>query len=622
MQPTALIDFPRQPTEAASPRLRLAFDAPLLWLAAQTPADVQPVIDEAQRQAESGRWCVGYVRYEAAPAFDPALVTHEASGPLACFAVFDSAREWHAPMQAATGYATGAWNQAWSRAEFDRHIATIHEAIRDGEVYQVNLTTPLQGSLEGDPLAWFDALLRGQPRGYALYLAHTALEDTSGGGERRLLSVSPELFFDWRDGRLLSQPMKGTAARGASPEADAAAARALAASEKERAENLMIVDLLRNDFARLAQTGSVRVPRLFELHALPTVWQMTSTIEAQTRAGLRLSEVFGALFPCGSVTGAPKIAAMRRIHAQEGGPRGIYCGAAGVIAPGGAATFNVPIRSVELAHEAAPAARAGRGAAAEADTWRARCGIGSGITLDATAAGEAAEWQVKRRFLERAARPFALLESLRLQDGRIWLLQAHLRRLQASAAAFGYPCDDVAVRHALSRAAAAHARGSFKLRLLLDADGHVQVQADGLLPLAGAAGGPARVALAREPVAADGEFVRHKTTRREAYAPFTPAPAGCIDTLLWNAEGELTEFTIANLALQVDGRWLTPAAECGLLPGTYRGVLLEQGALAEARLRLADLQRAKAAAFLNSVRGWVGLDLPGLQAQARGLAGG
>ena len=618
MQPTALIDFPRQPTEAGSARLRLAFGRPTLWLVAQTLADVRPVIDEAQRQAEGGRWCVGYVRYEAAAAFDPALATHEGSGSLACFAVFDEAREWPARNTAAglagldpqAGFEAQPWQQEWDDAAFGQRIAAIHEAIRDGEIYQVNLTTMLHGSLAAEPLAWFDALLRGQPRGYALYLAHATADDT--GGEQRLLSVSPELFFDWRDGRLLSQPMKGTAARGGTPAADEAASRALAASEKERAENLMIVDLLRNDFARLAQTGSVKVPRLFELHALPTLWQMTSTIEARTRAGLRLSDVFAALFPCGSVTGAPKIAAMRRIRGLESGPRGIYCGAAGVIAPGGAATFNVPIRSVELSLDAAPTEGAG--------IWRAQCGIGSGITADATAAGEAAEWRVKRRFLERASRPFELLESLRLEDGRIWLPEAHLSRLQASAQAFGYPFDAAATRQALARAAAAHAHGCFKLRLLLDAQGQARVQADALQALPGTSvPGLARAALARRPVDAGSEFVRHKTTRREAYAPFTPAPAGCIDTLLWNADGELTEFTIANLALQIDGRWLTPDAACGLLPGTYRGHLLAQGALAEARLRIADLHRAQAAALLNSVRGWVRLDLAALQSDAYGL---
>jgi para-aminobenzoate synthetase/4-amino-4-deoxychorismate lyase len=260
----------------------------------------------------------------------------------------------------------------------------------------------------------FQALQRAQPGGYAAFL------DT---GDEQLLSVSPELFFEWREGRLLTRPMKGTAPRGSNPEDDAAQAQALRRSPKERAENVMIVDLLRNDLSRIAEPFSVNVPRLFHTEALPAVWQMTSDVEARTRAGCTLADVFAALFPCGSVTGAPKVRAMRAIRELEAGPRGVYCGAMGVLRPGGGATFNVPIRTVSL-----------RGK-------EARCGIGSGITSGSVAEAEWQEWRHKRAFLERASAPFEILETLALEAGRLRNLDEHLARMEATAAHFGTPWD-------------------------------------------------------------------------------------------------------------------------------------------------------------------------------------
>ena len=661
---TAVIDFPEQPGEPASARLRLAFGAPERWLIAQRPEEVAAVLDEAHRLSQQGCWVVGLVRFEAAAAFDPAAQCHAADGPLACFAAFAPSSV--LPTAAAQPLGNAGWHFApWAdpldEGAFARDVQRVHELISDGEVYQINLTSMLSSRFGGDALAAFAALQRAQPGGYAVYL-DTRQPDGRPG--ETVLSVSPELFFDWRDGRLLCQPMKGTAPRGGDAQADALAAEQLRTSEKERAENLMIVDLLRNDLARIAQTGSVRVPALFELQALLTVWQMTSTIEARAREGLALSDVFAALFPCGSVTGAPKLRALHHIRRLEPGPRGVYCGAIGVLAPGGAATFNVAIRTVVLQpplaaqaatpaaatmatpdgllHRAMPApdtapispsalaaAASPGGRAVEADLQDherpARCGIGSGITLDATVAGEAAEWRHKQRFLARAAEPFALLESLLLADGRWWLLDEHLARLQASAAALGHDCALPAVQQALDQLAAAHAHGRHKVRLLLAADGSVTAQAQ---PLAArpAPGEPLAVVLADRPIdAASGpgsDFIRHKTTRRQAYAAFAPPP-GCFDILLWNARGELTEFTLGNVALMIDGRWLTPDDAAGLLPGTYRARLLRQRAgepleagLRTARLTLADLPRAQAAAFFNSVRGWLPVDLTRLQAQA------
>ncbi len=575
MRPSALIDF-RSPDAGVAP-LRLAFGTPREVLRAATLDDVAPLLERVDALARDGAWCVGHLCYEAAGAFDEAFETHPPSDPakpLASFAVHD------APLVDVAAFdsdatATVQWTGGPERTWFDATIAEILRAIADGQVYQVNATAPLTGTLQGDPLALFAALRRAQPNAYAAYLDH---------GDDPILSVSPELFFDWRADRLLARPMKGTAPRGATPAEDAAQSEFLRSAAKERAENLMIVDLLRNDLSRIATPHSVRVPRLFHTEAWPTVWQMSSDVVATTRPGLTLADVFGALFPCGSITGAPKVQAMRLIRALEPGPRGVYCGAVGVVQPGGAATFNVPIRTLQLQGE------------------HVRCGIGSGITADATAAGEWDEWRHKRAFVDRASQAFELLETLRLEDGAFVDVDAHLARMADAAAHFGFAPPLEAAREALETLRLAHASGRWRVRLLASRAGAARAQAFALAPTQA----PVRVALADRALAgSDGEFVRFKTTHRAHYDAFTPADAAVFDTLLWNERGELTEFTRGNVALRIDGRWLTPALQCGLLNGIARARLLREGTIEEAVLTRDDLARADDVAFFNSLRGWL-----------------
>jgi para-aminobenzoate synthetase/4-amino-4-deoxychorismate lyase len=429
--------------------------------------------------------------------------------------------------------------------------------------------------LQGEPRDLFMALRRAQPGGYAAFIE---------AGDEQVLSVSPELFFDWDGERILVRPMKGTAPRGATPQDDAALAARLRASPKERAENVMIVDLIRNDLSRVALPFSVQVPHLFQLQALPSVWQMTSDVLARTRPGTTLAAVFAALFPCGSVTGAPKVRAMHMIRALEPEPRGVYCGAVGVVRPGGAATFNVAIRTVTVQGRAA------------------RCGIGSGITFDATAEGEWQEWRHKRAFLERASQPFELLETLALQEGGLRDAPEHLARLARAAAHFAYPWNATQAEATLIQLADAHAQGLWRVRLLLDAGGQLRAEAHALAPTPA----PVRLALAATAFeAADSEFVRFKTTRRAHYDAFAPSLPGVFDTLLWNPQGELTECTRGNVAVQLDGRWLTPPLRCGLLDGIGRARYLREGRLEEAVVRVEDLPRATGLAFVNSLRGWM-----------------
>lgn len=619
--PTALIDFPATSSDATQ-RQRLHFRHPRQWLVAHDAHQVPALLEQAHKLSMAGSWCIGWISYESAPAFDPHLpVKACAPGKVyAVWAVFDEALEgWPdlpdtAPQQ--IDWQLSPWVPDMDGARQVSRMAQIQELIRAGEVYQVNLTTAFRAPLElPDTLSpdshtlhqLFRALHRSQPNGYGLFLDNRTATRSPGA----VLSVSPELFFDWDGEKIVTRPMKGTAPRHVESEKDQAQADHLLHSEKERAENLMIVDLLRNDLSRVAQVGSVQVDALFEVQALPTVWQMTSTISAQTLPGTTLTDVFRALFPCGSVTGAPKQRAMHHISRLEAQARGVYCGAVGMLAPGGHARFNVPIRTVCMD---TPAPQA---------PWKASCGIGSGITLDAQIDAEQQEWHHKQAFLHRASKPFDLLESLQLTNGQFARLDLHLQRLKKTAHHFGFTTEDASTGHhwstweasihqALHALALAHPAGTFKVRLLLSAAGRIQLQhasVDGPmgtddLPTGVMTPPIATVVLAQQPMAPADDFVRHKTTRREAYQGFI-APADAWDTLLFNASGELTEFTIGNVAVRVGGQWLTPPAKAGLLPGVMRESLLRQGHLREAPLTVSDLNQAEGLVLLNSVRGCV-----------------
>ena len=565
---TALIDFPAP----GASRVPLSFSSPLGELSAWRLEEVIPLIRRAAAAAADGCWVVGFVAYEAAPAFDPALrvLAADPALPLAHFFVYATAQ----PVLPASDQAflAAPWHWRETTAHSLDRIQRLGHGIADGEYYQVNLTTRLEAPFSGDALAFFHALRRAQPGGYAAYL---------DGGAWQLLSVSPELFFDLDpNGIITTQPMKGTAARCADATADQAAARALCASAKEQAENVMIVDLLRNDLSRIAD--QVEVPRLLSVEALSTLWQMTSTVRGRCRPGIGLAEVFRALFPCGSVTGTPKVAAMAAIAALEGSPRGAYCGALGLIRPGGHATFNVAIRTVQLA------------------PGRAVCAVGSGITADSAATAEHAEWVAKRRFLLRASADFELMETLRLEQGTYPLGERHVQRMLASAAHFGFIGAAVEIHGRLAELAARHPTGIWRVRLLLERGGQVR----GEVLAMPATPAPARFVLARSAVASDDEFLAHKTTRRQVYADHAP-PAGVFDTLLWNEAAELTEFTRGNLVAEVGGRRLTPPLSCGLLPGVLRGELLARGEITEAVMPLATLAECRRLWFINALRGWV-----------------
>ncbi|WP_347554927.1 chorismate-binding protein [Robbsia sp. KACC 23696] len=534
---------------------------------------------------------------------------------------------------------------------FDAAIAAIHRALHAGESYQINYTFRLRFGVYGDPIVLYRQLRARQP------VAFGALIRASDGW---VLSVSPELFVRHEHGVIHAKPMKGTAARVLDdPDRDALAARTLQSDEKNRAENVMIVDLLRNDLGRIAQVGSVQVTRLFEVDPLPSVWQMTSTVRATLAPRVRFPDVLRALFPCGSITGAPKHASMALIRQIETTPRGLYTGTIGWIEPApaggsdsdsdsddddgrqcGAFCLSVTIRTITIHDpqvcETLPTDGAPEPIATERTGLLAgEAGIGAGIVLDSRAADEYEECWLKARFLTGADPGFALFETIALDLGAMRAdampyLPRHLARLQHAARRLGFACpiervlaaiDDriAALRAAapmIDSVSAARESGvrapSHRLRLALSKDGTVHCTAAPMAPLPS---GPVGVLMARDhgyaPTQANDFLLRFKTTARAQYDMAWQAAAekGAFDMLFENTAGELTEGGRSNVYLQLDGQWFTPPLQCGLLPGVMRQAILDGAvpgapSVTERVLQRKDVARAQACALSNGLRGW------------------
>ncbi|AXF09692.1 aminodeoxychorismate synthase, component I [Paraburkholderia graminis] len=487
--------------------------------------------------------------------------------------------------------------------EFNAAIGAIHSALHAGDSYQVNYTYRLGFDVFGSPVALYRRLRARQPVRYGALIA------LPGGAW--VLSCSPELFVEKQGATLRARPMKGTAPRSDDPATDRGAAEFLGSDPKNRAENVMIVDLLRNDLSRVAQTGSVNVPALFSVEPYASVWQMTSTVEAALRPGTSFAGILRALFPCGSITGAPKHRTMQLIDELESTPRGLYTGAIGWLdaaasepaGSGGNACgdfcMSVAIRTLTLK----PSAQAG--------SLRGTMGIGAGIVLDSVAEDEYAECRLKARFLTGAEPGFELFETmLATREDGVRYLPRHLARLSASAAALGFPFDAEAVRAKIAeQCAALPAKTAHRMRLALGKNGATQITAAILTPLADSTVG---VLLATDhgfPTMQSGDpLLHHKTTRRAEYdRGWREAEAkGAFDTLFFNERGELTEGGRSNVFVKLAGKWWTPPLGSGVLPGVMRSVLLEDDASLQAKERVltqADLLNAEALMICNALRG-------------------
>ncbi len=560
----------------------LYFSNPWRVITTRYPDEVLPCLDLIEFLVDQQGWhAAGFIGYEAAPAFDPALPAAVAGPagelPLLWFGLYPAPTVSPGlPDLPRGGYRLGDWTPSVSREQYEEAIARIKAHISRGETYQVNYTFRLRAPFSGDPWTLFEELYRAQLCRYAAYV------DT---GRFTICSASPELFFRLDDRELMARPMKGTAARGRTLAEDETQARWLFHSEKNRAENVMIVDMIRNDMGRVAQVGSVSVPRLFEVERYPTLWQMTSTTTAQTDASL--ADIMSALFPCASITGAPKHRTMQIIAALETTPRQVYTGCIGFIAPRRQAQFNVAIRTVLV----------------DKPGDSAEYGVGGGIVWDSTGRDEYAECQLKARVLTERRPQFSLLETMVWTPGEgYFLLDYHLRRLAGSAVYFSIPLDLDRVRVELDRLAASFSPLAQRVRLLVGREGTITTQA-ALLDRPGEAG-PVYLRLAAEGVDSANPFLYHKTTHRQIYEAARAARPDAGDVLLWNERGEVTETTIANVVVRWQGRLVTPPVLCGLLPGTFRAWLLEQGEIQEKVISVTMLKQAEKIYVINSVRKW------------------
>lgn len=545
---------------------------------------------EVEIAAKQGEWVALAADYELGACFEPKAPSFVGNRSLLDGWVFGRA-EWLSPEAVLAFLAErlshcpehlrvagiAELSPALDLPAFVEKIERIRGWITAGDCYQINLTFPLEFSCFGHPLALYAALRRRQPVRYGGCLFVPG---------RTVLSFSPELFFERRGARVVARPMKGTAHRGVTAREDVENRLAMLSSAKERAENIMIVDLLRNDLGRLAKAGDVRVESLCEAEAYPTVWQMVSTISADLPDTV-LFDLFRALFPCGSITGAPKLRAMQCIAELESAPRGLYTGALGWHAPNGDSRFNVAIRTLELD-----------------ENQRGRLGVGSGIVIDAQSESEYAECLLKARFLSGFDPGFELIETMRFERGECQLLELHLQRLTRSAAALGFACDQPAIRQALRSFIPETDADVHRVRLTLAHHGEWRI---GSWALADDPG-PKSAVVAGELLDPDDYLLRHKTTARSRYDRILKSLAGCpqvFDAIFLNTRGEVCEGARSNVFVERDGMLLTPPMRCGLLPGVLRRHLLESGRAVEQVLTREDLQKDGRVYLGNALRGLI-----------------
>ena len=581
---TVLLDSARPGVEN---RWSWCFTAPKRVHTAASADEVHALVETLQEETARGHYVAGYLSYEAGYPFVDLEVPAHAEQPLAWFGVYDAPHQF-APADVEAGLNTLDVSPAVqdvqlgvSEAEYTESIRAVRRHIGKGNVYQINYTAPLRFRVDGDPRGLYRRLRARQRVPYAAYL---------NLGGRQVLSLSPELFVRREGDCVVTRPMKGTIRRGRTLDEDRALREELAADPKNRAENLMIVDLLRNDLSVCCRPGSVTVPSLYETEPYQTVTQMTSTVEGQLQEDAGLADLLRALFPCGSVTGAPKRRAMRIIRELETTPRGVYCGAIGMAGPDDTAVFSVAIRTVVL------------------DGEEGTMGVGSGIVWDSDPGGEYEECALKGTFLtgDSEVAPdedLKLIETMCSDGGRIPLLDRHVERLARSAEYFSFPFDEGRFRRRIDRAVSGK-NDPHKVRATLDRWGSVEVTTS---PVSAPSDEPWRLTVAEERVDADDPFFYHKTTRRGTYERALEAAreAGYDEAILLNEDGEVTEGCYSNVFVRQGDALYTPPVESGLLAGVYRAYVLDKRPQATERvLALEDLRQADALYCCNALRGW------------------
>ena len=562
--------------------MKSMYQNPVEIIEAHTLDEVISCLEKVQLAVENGYYAAGYLSYESAPAFDKAFKVNGGTKlPLVWFGIY------HEPtvqeINIDKDYSLTDWQPSVSRDEYNHAIKTIKERIELGDTYQVNYTIRMNSQFNGSSSSFYKELSKAQSANYSAYLDI---------GDYSIVSASPELFFQIKDRKITTKPMKGTIKRGRTLEEDCVNAKWLASSEKNQAENVMIVDLLRNDLGRIARTGTVKVPKLFEVEKYPTVYQMTSTVTAELKADTKLVDIFRALFPCGSITGAPKVKTMEVITELETSPREVYCGAIGYISPNGESVFNVPIRTAIIHNQ----------------TGFAQYGVGGGITWDSEAEDEYEEVLTKAKVLKTRSKGFELLESILLVDGELFLLDEHLNRMERSAMYFGFKFLKDKVRDRIVNESVNYPKGEYKVRVMADNQCNLSIEYHEI----GRRSLQVEAILAKDPITTENTFLYHKTTNRTVYTEIKQKYPTYYDVLLWNEKGEITEFTTGNIVIELNGQLYTPSTECGLLEGTFREYLLKNGEIKETVITVNELKKSSNIWLINSVRKWIEIKLDGI----------
>jgi len=561
------------------------FRDPVHILSAWSAHEVLPTLQRVEDAVKRGFHAAGFLTYEASPGLDGAYRTQSLRRlPLVWFGLFRKIEDFQVSGETlCDSFRVGDWKPSISSQEYKTAVARIKRYLESGDTYQVNYTFRLKTTFEGNPLDLFLRLHRRQRAKYSAFI------DTN---DFAICSVSPELFLFLDGDRLVSCPMKGTSKRGLTIEQDRELADRLRRSAKDRAENVMIVDMVRNDMGRIAEPGSVHAASLFDIERYPTVFQMISTVTCRSSASF--VDIVRALFPCASITGAPKVRTMQVIKELERGSRGVYTGCVGYLSPGRRAQFNVAIRTVSV----------------DKRKGILEYGVGGGIVWDSDAENEYEECQVKAGILMSQAREFKLLESMLWEKGKgYFLLDSHLKRLVRSAEYFDFTLDLREVKSRLTQTALTLGLEKCKIRLCVTRDGGILIDAAQISD--STVKRMWRLGLVETPVDSQNPFLYHKTTNRAVYENALSTEKGCDDVLLWNERGEVTETTIANVVIERCGERVTPPVECGLLPGVFRQWLRDHGEIRENVVRLEDLQHADRIHAINSVRTWIPAEIAG-----------
>ena len=556
---------------------RYTFTQPIKELKTRDLAEVADLLAQVESYQEQGYYVVGYVSYEAAPAFEEKLAVYKApllAEYLLYFTVHDRVETSPIPLTYEEVDLPSKWQEETSATDYEKAIAQIHHHLRQGDTYQVNYTVQLKQELSSNPFATYNRMVVEQEAGYNAYVEHD---------EMTVISMSPELFFEQNDRELTTRPMKGTTQRGLTDQEDLEQASWLEQDPKNRSENMMIVDLLRNDMNRISEVGSEHVERLCQVEQYSTVWQMTSTIKSQLRPDVELVEIFRSLFPCGSITGAPKIATMEIIKNLEPQPRGVYCGTIGLLLPNGRRIFNVAIRTIQL-HQG-----------------QAIYGVGGGITWDSTWESEYREVHQKAAVLYRKQPRFQLITTGKISQKQLLFEDQHLERLTKASRYFAYPFDPKKLRQKIEEECqVCDVNQDYRLRIGLSKSGEIELSRQILAPLSPSF---CKARLCLQEADLNQSFTYFKTTHRPHLS------LGKQEIIYHNAAGELLETSIGNLVLKINGKLYTPPIRLGILPGIYRQHLLETGQVKEKITTLEDLNQAEAIYGCNAVRGLYELEM-------------